>query len=77
MHFGAVDADEARQTWISQWSRLLTSYQDEVWGDLGDLVEEARTEVQRMEEARPDEKPQEPKALLRLRAILGHLRSVS
>ncbi|SPQ18970.1 63c87383-ce0a-4f40-836c-052697bdd762 [Thermothielavioides terrestris] len=77
MHFGTVDADEARQTWISQWSRLLTSYQDEVWGDLGGLVEEARTEVKRMEETRPDEKPQEPKALLRLRAILGHLRSVS
>ncbi len=74
MHLGASDPAEAWQTWISQWSRVLTSYQDEVWGDLGTLVDEARTEVRRIEEAAPGEKPPEPTALLRLRAILGHLR---
>ncbi len=74
MHLGTLDPDEAWQTWIDQWSRVLTSYQDEVWGDLGALVDEARTEVRRIEEAAPGDKPPEPTALLRLRAILGHLR---
>ncbi|KAK4131976.1 hypothetical protein BT67DRAFT_353486, partial [Trichocladium antarcticum] len=74
MHLGITDADEGWQTWLNQWSRVLTSYQDEVWGDLGALVEEARVEVQRIAEAEPGEKPPEPKSLLRLRAILGHLR---
>ncbi|KAK3299108.1 uncharacterized protein B0H64DRAFT_91251 [Chaetomium fimeti] len=74
MHMGTSHMDEAWQTWIDQWSRVLTSYQDEVWGDLGSLVEEARSEVRRIEEAKPGEKPPEPTALLRLRAILGHLR---
>ncbi|KAL2137064.1 hypothetical protein VTI74DRAFT_9670 [Chaetomium olivicolor] len=74
MHLGSTDPDETWQAWIGQWSRVLTSYQDEVWGDLGALVEEARAEVQRIEEAKPGEKAPEPAALLRLRAILGHLR---
>ena len=74
MHLGTLDPDDAWQTWIGQWSRVLTSYQDEVWGDLGALVDEARTEVRRIGEAAPGEKPPEPTALLRLRAILGHLR---
>ncbi|GAB1311205.1 hypothetical protein MFIFM68171_01415 [Madurella fahalii] len=74
MHLGTTDAGEAWQQWIDQWSRVLTDYQDEVWGDLSALVEEARTEIQRIEEAKPGEKPPEPTALLRLRAILGHLR---
>jgi hypothetical protein len=74
LHLGTGNSDEAWQAWVGQWSRVLTSYQDEVWGDLGALVEEARREVQRIETAKPDEKPAEPTALLRLRAILGHLR---
>ncbi len=74
MHLGTTDTDEAWQTWIGQWSRVLTSYQDEVWGDLGALVDEARAEVRQIEEAKPGEAPPQPTALLRLRAILGHLR---
>jgi hypothetical protein len=74
MHLGVTDTEEAWQTWIGEWSRVLVSYQDEVWGDLGALVDEARVEVQRIAEAEPGEKPPEPTALLRLRAILGHLR---
>jgi hypothetical protein len=74
LHMGATDANEAWQAWIGQWSRVLTSYQDEVWGDLGGLVDEARTEVEQMQRAGPGENSREPKALLRLRAILGHLR---
>lgn len=73
-HLGTADPDEAWQQWINQWSRVLTDYQEEVWGDLSALVEEARSEVQRMEEVKPGERPPEPTALLRLRVILGHLR---
>ncbi|KAL2157429.1 hypothetical protein VTH06DRAFT_6121 [Thermothelomyces fergusii] len=73
-HLGTVTPNEAWQTWMSQWSRVLTSYQDEVWGDLSALVDEARTEVKRMEEVKLGEKPPVPTALLRLRAILSHLR---
>ncbi|KAK4197495.1 hypothetical protein QBC40DRAFT_285451 [Triangularia verruculosa] len=73
-HLGAENTDEAWQTWLDQWSRVLTDYQDEVWGDLNALVDDARAEIKRMEEVKPGEKPPEPKALLRLRAILGHLR---
>lgn len=75
MHLGmGVGAEEAWQPWVEQWSRVLTDYQDEVWGDLGHLREEARVEIQRLQEVRPDEKPPQPTSLLRLRAILGHLR---
>ena len=72
-HLGAANPDEAWEAWVSQWSRVLTNYQDEVWGDLSALVEEARTEILQLQEAKPGERPPEPKALLRLRAILGHL----
>ncbi|KAK0737703.1 hypothetical protein B0T21DRAFT_287970 [Apiosordaria backusii] len=73
-HLGAENTEEAWQTWLDQWSRVLTDYQDEVWGDLNALVDDARAEIKRMEEIKPGEKPPEPRALLRLRAILGHLR---
>lgn len=76
LHLGTADASEAWDTWVNQWSRVLTGYQDEVWGDLSALVNEARAEIQKMEDVKPGEKPVEPAALLRLRAILGHLRSV-
>ncbi|KAL1837050.1 hypothetical protein VTJ49DRAFT_4339 [Mycothermus thermophilus] len=76
-YLGTADPQGAWDAWISQWSRVLTSYQDEVWGDLGELVVEARAEVERIKAAKPGEKPPEPKALLRLRAILGHLRGGS
>ncbi|KAK0672797.1 hypothetical protein QBC41DRAFT_267366 [Cercophora samala] len=73
-HLGADNPDEAWQSWLDQWSRVLTDYQDEVWGDLNALVDDARDEIKRMEQVQPGEMPPEPKALLRLRAILGHLR---
>jgi len=74
IHLGKTDTDEAWQSWIEQWSRVLTGYQDEVWGDLGSLIREARAEVQRINQVEPGEKPPQPTALLRLQAILGHLR---
>ncbi|KAK3362844.1 hypothetical protein B0T25DRAFT_444735 [Lasiosphaeria hispida] len=74
MHLGTGDQEEAWQTWVGQWSRVLTGYQDEVWGDLGSLVHEARVEVEELEQLSTNKKPPLPTALLRLRAILGHLR---
>ncbi|KAK3337319.1 hypothetical protein B0T19DRAFT_437983 [Cercophora scortea] len=78
LHMGTPEVGEAWQTWVDQWSRVLTDYHDEVWGDLGSLVEQARAEVKALEEAAahpiPNQKVSEPTALLRLRAILGHLR---
>ncbi|KAJ4385153.1 hypothetical protein N0V85_008187 [Neurospora sp. IMI 360204] len=71
---GTHDVSEGWEIWIDQWSRVLTGYHDEVWGDLGALVEEAKKEVKQLEEVKPGERPPEPTALLRLRAILGHLR---
>ncbi|KAL1866980.1 hypothetical protein VTK73DRAFT_4419 [Phialemonium thermophilum] len=73
-HLGLHDPDEAWQAWVGQWSEVLSSYTDEVWGDLSSLVEQARQEVEQLERVRPDETPPQTKALLRLRAILGHLR---
>ncbi|KAH8889514.1 hypothetical protein GQ53DRAFT_217706 [Thozetella sp. PMI_491] len=73
-HMGISDPTEASKTWVGQWSDVLSRYQDEVWGDLGSLVQEAREEVQRLEHPQGESPPPEPKALLRLRAILGHLR---
>lgn len=72
-----VQNEEAQQTfaWLEQWDDVLTSYMDEVWGDFGGLLREARKELQeleRVEESR--EQPPDTKALRRLRAILGHLR---
>ncbi|KAM7197646.1 hypothetical protein V8F20_006536 [Naviculisporaceae sp. PSN 640] len=78
MHMGTSDRDETWQAWIGQWSRVLTEYQDEVWGDLGALVEQAREEVNKIEDSggsiSGQEAPAVAPALLRLRAILGHLR---
>lgn len=74
LHMGTTERDESWEAWIGQWSRVLTEYQDEVWGDLGALVEQARDEIKQLEESRGKEEPAVAPALLRLRAILGHLR---
>lgn len=73
---GVTEPAEAGQLWIEQWNRVLTSYTNEVWGDLGDLVEEAREEVQQIEEkSNEDRSPPDTKALRRLQQILTHVRA--
>lgn len=74
MDTGLSDPAEAWRGWIAQWEDVLTRYHDEVWGDLGSLVKEARREVEQLGKIQPDEPPPETPALRRLRAILGHLR---
>ncbi|KXH33869.1 hypothetical protein CNYM01_05119 [Colletotrichum nymphaeae SA-01] len=75
-HFGVTDVQQARAMWMESWNHVLTSYTDEVWGDLGSLARQAHQEI---EEARGDSTeattgPGEMQALLRLRQILAHVR---
>ncbi|KAK1769891.1 hypothetical protein QBC33DRAFT_529485 [Phialemonium atrogriseum] len=74
VHVGVSDPGQAWQVWVGQWSDVLTRYTDEVWGDLSSLVEQARSEVAQLDDAKPEDSPPQTKALRRLRAILGHLR---
>ncbi|KAI6087896.1 hypothetical protein F4821DRAFT_235438 [Hypoxylon rubiginosum] len=71
--FGTSDVEEARSLWMDQWRRVLSSYTDEVWGDLSPLVDLARVEVS---PSRPgeDASPSGLKALRRLQQILVHIR---
>ncbi|TQV96024.1 hypothetical protein V2A60_001177 [Cordyceps javanica] len=70
---GTEDTAVAHETWLGQWHNVLNSYTDEVWGDLGSLVEEARHEIQEIA-SRTDNPSPESKALDRLRQILAHVR---
>lgn len=75
LHMGTADPAEARDIWLGQWNNVLTSYTDEVWGDLGQLVEEALKEVEQLNSTEDiPHRTSETKALDRLRQILGHVR---
>lgn len=74
MNLGLADTAEAGQQWLSEWNRVLTSYNDEVWGDLGDLVQQARTEVQTLRHSRKDQ-VLDPGALRRLQTVLTRVRA--
>lgn len=56
---------------LKPWLEILDSYQDEVWGDLLPLVQQAREELSTAndKEGTLDDKP----AVRRLRMLLGHL----
>lgn len=54
-----------------QWESVLTRYADEVWGGLLPLVKEARQEIE--DAGHSSSGPDQPTALRRLGAILGHL----
>lgn len=72
---GTRDPVAARDTWLQQWDDVLSSYTDEVWGDLGPLVTAARAEVDELAHETSSGLPGgETKALDRLRLILAHVR---
>ncbi|OTA51936.1 hypothetical protein K449DRAFT_392130 [Hypoxylon sp. EC38] len=70
---GTSDPEEARSIWINQWQRVLSSYTDEVWGDLSPLVNIAREELTSLSRSR-EASLSKPKALRRLQQILYHVR---
>lgn len=72
---GMAHGPEAESIWVGQWMDVLTSYNAEVWGDLGSLVQQAREELQQLEQAKPDGVKPEARAVWRLQQILGHVRS--
>lgn len=74
MNLGVTEPAEAGQIWLEQWNRVLTGYTDEVWGDLGSLVEEARTEVAKMRDSRDEQATGAP-AVRKLRSILTRVRA--
>lgn len=76
LHMGTADAAVAKTTWLQQWSTVLSSYTDEVWGDLGPLAAEARRDVDRQMLGKQPvgTESSETKALRRLRLILAHVR---
>ncbi|KLU87538.1 hypothetical protein MAPG_06537 [Magnaporthiopsis poae ATCC 64411] len=71
---GLPHGPEAGKVWLDQWMGVLTSYNEEVWGDLGSLVQQAKEEVRQLENLRPGEAPPGSKAVQRLQQILGHIR---
>lgn len=74
MSLGLTNSAEAGQQWLEEWNRVLTSYNDEVWGDLGDLVQQARTEVETIRDNQKGPTP-DPTALRRLRTVLTRVRA--
>ncbi|GAW18747.1 hypothetical protein ANO14919_082290 [Xylariales sp. No.14919] len=71
---GVSNAAEARDVWFSQWGNVLSSYTDEVWGDLGPLVTAARQELQSMLTNPQGTTTNGLTAVRRLRQILAHVR---
>lgn len=74
MALGVTDTAEAGQLWLEEWHRVLTSYTDEVWGDLADLVREARADVQQVKETRDGQMP-DLTALRRLQTVITRVRA--
>lgn len=74
MALGVTDTAEAGQLWLEEWHRVLTSYTDEVWGDLAELVREARADVQQVKETRDGQMP-DLTALRRLQTVITRVRA--
>jgi hypothetical protein len=75
--FGEVlPQGEAGARWVEQWESVLNRYNDEVWGDLLPLVQEAKQEVEDLKKGSADgSEDHRPKALRRLGLVLQHLKA--
>ncbi|KAI0450143.1 hypothetical protein F5B21DRAFT_492182 [Xylaria acuta] len=73
-HLGLSNAAEARDIWFSQWDNVLSSYTDEVWGDLTPLVVAARQELKAVSTIPDGTTGNGLNALRRLQQILAHVR---
>lgn len=74
-HLGLSNPAEARDIWFSQWDDVLSSYTDEVWGDLSPLVMAARQELKGISTNPEGTTSDGLNALRRLQQILAHVRS--
>lgn len=74
LNLGVTELAKAGTLWLEQWNRVLTNYTDEVWGDLGDLVKRAHTEVKQMKESNNAPTTDAP-AVRQLRSILKRVRA--
>lgn len=72
LHMGLEDPVVAREAWIEQWRSVLSSYNEEVWGDLGLLVEQAKRQIDNPVPG--DDANVGQGALGRLKMILAHVR---
>lgn len=73
-HLGVSNPENSKMVWVSHWQDVLSNYNDEVWGDLGSLVEEAREELLVLSSS-PQQTPISGSgALRRLQQILAHVR---
>ncbi|KAK7533702.1 hypothetical protein IWX49DRAFT_312446 [Phyllosticta citricarpa] len=59
-----------QKEFLSDWEDVLTSYTDQVWGDMLPIVKEARSQLQ---EVKSGMNRLDNKAVARLRMILGHV----
>ncbi|KAI0489573.1 hypothetical protein F4859DRAFT_461485 [Xylaria cf. heliscus] len=73
-HLGLSNTAEARNIWFSQWDDVLSSYTDEVWGDLSPLVMAARRELRALSTTPEATTSNGLNALRRLQQILAHVR---
>ncbi|KAI0110023.1 hypothetical protein F4814DRAFT_425365 [Daldinia grandis] len=71
---GTSDLEEAKNIWVDQWQGVLSSYTDEVWGELGSLVKVAREELTNISVPHEEASPSKLKAVQRLQQLLNHIR---
>ncbi|KAG5952412.1 hypothetical protein E4U58_000793 [Claviceps cyperi] len=73
-HMGTPNVKEAGSIWLQQWSDVLLSYTNEVWGDLGSLAkDDAEREIEKSEQDNVASNAG-LRALERLRLVLAHVR---
>lgn len=69
-----VTQPQSTQDYLEPWMEVLTEYQDEVWGDMLPLVQQARDEIKEAQSGANGALHDHP-AVQRLRMVLGHLES--
>ncbi|KAI2621056.1 hypothetical protein GGR54DRAFT_600051 [Hypoxylon sp. NC1633] len=71
---GISDLEDATDIWVDQWQHVLSSYADEVWGDLSPLISVAREELGSLSKPLEEASPSKLKSLRRLQQILVQIR---
>ncbi|KAI1807695.1 hypothetical protein F4811DRAFT_505663 [Daldinia bambusicola] len=71
---GTSNIEEAKSIWVSQWQGVLSRYTDEVWGELGPLVDKAREELTSLSVPYEEGSPSKLKSVRRLQQLLSHIR---